>query len=53
MDFELPLKEDYLVYRGNRYLKDYSPKMLIVPSRMLMFKIMRACVGLKDLGQDS
>ena len=38
-----------LVYRGNRYEKDNSPNMLIIPSRMVMFKIMRACVGVKTI----
>jgi hypothetical protein len=48
MDFPIPEDEDMLVYRGNRYCEDNSPNMLIIPSRMVMFKIMRACVGVKN-----
>jgi hypothetical protein len=45
MDFPIPEDEDMLVYRGARYEEDRSPNMLIIPSRMVLFKIMRACVG--------
>jgi hypothetical protein len=55
IDFPKPKEVEHLVYRGNRYCKDVSPTMIIIPSRMVMYKIMRACIGVKekDLGLDN
>ena len=33
-----------LVYNEKRYIKDNSPNTLYIPSKLVMFKLMRACL---------
>ena len=33
-----------LVYKRDRYLKDVRPFFVYIPSKILMLKLMRACV---------
>ena len=44
--FHVPETQEDLVYRGNRYIKGNSPNLLYFPSKLLLFKIMKACVGI-------
>ena len=39
--------EEYsnLIYDVDRYLEEMSPMCVYIPSRELIFKMMRACVG--------
>ena len=50
-EFVIPVTEEDLVYRENRYIYKDSPNMLYFPSKMLLFKIMRACIGI-DIAED-
>ena len=45
-DFSIPVKEDDLVYGNDRYIYKNSPNMLYIPSKRLLFKMMRACVAI-------
>jgi hypothetical protein len=45
-EFSIPIKEDDLVYGNDRYIYKNSPNMLYFPSKSLLFKLMRACVGI-------
>ena len=36
------------VYAQSRYNKEYSPFQIYIPKTDLMFKMMRACVGVKQ-----
>ena len=36
-----------LVYSASRYIKGESPKCIYFPGRKLMFKMMRACIGIE------
>ena len=47
-NFAIPKTDEDLVYRGDRYVKEYSPKVIYFPSKMCLFKIMRACIGVDD-----
>ena len=38
-----------LVYPLNRYYKAYSPFTMYLPSRTLLFKMMKACCGCKTI----
>lgn len=52
VNFEIPRAHTDMVYGQSRYRKDNSPHTLYIPSRKLLFKIMRACIGVdqvKDL----
>jgi len=46
--FHVPETEEDLVYRGNRYIKGNSPNLLYFPSKLMLFKIMKACVGIQN-----
>ena len=51
-DFNIPEKDDDLVYSNDRYIKDNSPVCIYLPSKLLLLKIMRACIDIeheKDL----
>ena len=51
-DFVYPQAVDDLAYPKDAYKKGQSPHVLYFPSKRLMFKIMRACIGVtssKDL----
>ena len=37
-----------LIYERERYFEKESPKPIYIPSRKLMLKIMRACIGVHD-----
>ena len=39
--------EDQLVYESSRYVLSYSPYMVYIPRKELMFKMMRACISVK------
>ena len=45
-DFIPPKEYTDLVYSMSRYVKGESPKCIYFPSRKLMFKMMRACIGI-------
>ncbi len=44
--FNVPVTEEDLVYHESRYIKGNSPNLLYYPSKQLLFKIMKACVGI-------
>ena len=46
--FIIPKTDDDLVYRGDRYLEGNSPNAIYFPSKLLLFKIMRACINVDD-----
>lgn len=39
---------EHLVYSSHRYVMAYSPYMLYIPRKEVMFKIMRACINVTD-----
>jgi len=39
------LEEGQLVYHESRYDYDESPAILYIPSKLVMLKMMRACIG--------
>ncbi len=49
-DADVPNLEqvDDLVYPPNSYIEDYVPQFVYIPSDKMMFKIMRACIGLTN-----
>ena len=47
-EFNIPQTDEDLVYRIDRYEKGLSPKVLYFPSNFILFKIMRACIDIKD-----
>ena len=44
-DLTLPTVPDDLVYEECRYVEKYSPYCIYIPKKDLMFKMMRACIG--------
>ena len=48
MDFEMPSKEDDLLYAPTRYKYQVSPSTIFLPSRKVLLKIMRACIDIED-----
>ncbi len=42
---------DDLVYDDCRLIKGFIPWALYIPRREIMFKMMRACVGVKEKAQ--
>ena len=36
------------MYKDSRLKKDFAPFVIYVPKRCLMFKMMRACIGVKN-----
>ena len=51
-DFHIPVAEDDMVYRLDRYKPENSPVVTYFPSKLVLFKLMRACIGIdseKDL----
>ena len=42
--FNIPENLTDLVYHDSRYIRGLSPSCIFIPSRKLLFKIMRACV---------
>lgn len=52
IEFQIPHCYDDYVYSPSRYVYGSSPKHLYIPSRRMMLKLMRACIGIeheKDL----
>ena len=45
-EFAVPENGEDLVYRGDRYVKDRSPNCIYFPSKLLLWKMMRASVGI-------
>ena len=46
-DFAVPQTQEDLVYRSDRYVETYTPHVIYYPSKLLLFKLMRACIGVK------
>lgn len=46
--FSIPATDEDLVYRGTRYVDGNSPNVLYFPSAIMLQKIIRACIGVKD-----
>ena len=40
-----------LAYKRGRYLPTHSPKLVYMPTEAVMIKMMRACLGLKNLDE--
>ena len=47
--FEVPKECEDNAYHASRYKKGINPHCLYIPSRKLMFDIMRICVGLEKI----
>lgn len=47
-NFYIPKSDEDLVYRASRYVKSCSPHSIYFPSKRVLFKIMRACIGVQD-----
>ena len=50
VNFKVPdvNKEIPLMYSVTRYIEGNSPKALYIPSKLVLFKLMRACLGVYD-----
>ena len=48
-NFSLPETHEDEVYKFHRYHSYSSPLLRYLPSRALLFKIMRACIGIQNL----
>ena len=46
--FEIPETKDSLVYNEIKYIPGNSPNMIYFPSKLLLFKIMKACIGVEN-----
>lgn len=46
-DFIPPNSAEDLVYRGDRYTGESPPSLIYFPSRVVYFKLMRACIGVQ------
>ena len=46
--FYIPKTDEDLVYRSDRYVKGNSPNSIYFPSKLVLFKIMRACIGVEN-----
>ena len=44
-DFHVPKDENDLVYRLGQYEPGNSPVVAYFPSKLVLFKLMRACIG--------
>ena len=49
--WQTPIEHDELVYAKTRYREGESPKCLYLPSRYLMFQIMRMCSEVENVGE--
>ena len=47
--YRIPRHTKDLVYPKNRYVEDQSPLLVYLPSRKIMFQIMRACIGVSHV----
>jgi hypothetical protein len=48
-NFDIPEDDLDFVYADSRYRKDNSPNCIYIPSKKVMLKIMRACIGITDV----
>lgn len=46
--YEVPRTADNLVYAAHKYQEDDSPNTLYFPSKLLLFKIMKACIDVEE-----
>lgn len=46
-DFLRDKKE--LVYHKTRFVPDYSPPVVFIPNKIVMAKLMRACLGVTEI----
>ena len=46
--FAVPKTQEDLVYRSDRYAEDFSPYVIYYPSKLVLFKLMRACIGVTN-----
>ena len=47
--WKMPKGIDHLVYHNKRYEVDESPKHVYIPTQEVMFKMMRACIGVSQV----
>ena len=47
-NFDIPRDDLDFVYKETRYIKDNSPSCQYIPSRKMMLKLMRACIGIEN-----
>ena len=47
-EFTIPITDDDLTYPENTYIENNSPHVHYFPSRLLMFKLMRACIDVQN-----
>ena len=45
---KLPEVPSDMVYGETRYIDGFSPYCIYIPQQEIMFKLMRACIGVKD-----
>ena len=50
-EFKMPKSVNDMVYPPHFFNPQYSPNCIYIPTRVMMFKIMRACVEVKDPGE--
>ena len=48
-EFSVPTCNDDLVYRADRYMDGNSPCVIYIPSKLLLFKLMRSCIGVNKI----
>ena len=47
-EFQIPKTKDDQVYDRKRYIYGNSPTTIYFPCKKLLFKIMKACIGIED-----
>ena len=47
-EFNIPQTEGDLVYRIDRYIEGQSPNCIYLPSKLILWKMMRACVDIEE-----
>ena len=47
-EFTIPITDNDLAYPTNAYRENISPHVHYFPSRLLMFKMMRACINIQS-----
>ena len=50
-DMNLPLSPNDLVYSQGRYSPDYSPSVIYIPKKAIMFKLARACLACQSVDE--
>ena len=46
--FQFAEKPSDLVYDKSRYIQNYGPNVIYIPSKAIMFKLMRSCIKCED-----